>query len=262
MELTDTHCHPFFPKLAARAEQVIADARAAGVTKIIAVGTSLADSGKALDFAGRFGNVWASIGVHPHEAENFLADKTADKQLRELLNKSSNMVAIGEIGLDYYKNPSSKEAQLELLRRQIEMTKDMGLPYVFHVRDAWEDFWKTVDAYPGLTGVVHSFSSGTKQLKKALDRGFYIGLNGIMTFTKDESQLLAARNVPAERLLLETDAPFLAPEPYRGQVCEPKHVRAVAEFLARLRAQPLEELAAQTTANADKLFKLENHEAA
>jgi TatD DNase family protein len=130
------------------------------------------------------------------------------------------------------------------------------LPIIFHVRDAWKDFWRIMDDYGDVKGVVHSFSSGTKQMDRALERGFYIGLNGIMTFTRDHAQLDAAKRLPMESLLLETDAPFLTPEPFRGQICEPKHTAATAKFLAKLRDEPLEKLAAATTKNARDLFGL------
>jgi TatD DNase family protein len=132
------------------------------------------------------------------------------------------------------------------------------LPFIFHIRDAWETFWPIFDSYKGLRGVVHSFSAHEEQLEQILGRGLYVGLNGIMTFTKDAQQLAAAKKVPLDKLLLETDAPFLTPKPYRGQRCEPKHVRNVAEFLAELRGETLEELAAATTKNAVGLFNLKN----
>jgi TatD DNase family protein len=166
------------------------------------------------------------------------------------------VVAAGEIGLDFYKNYAPKLEQEKALRLQIEAALPSGLPFIFHVRDGWLDFWRIFDEYKNLRGVIHSFSSGTKQLNAALSRGLYVGLNGIMTFTKDEAQLEAARQVPLNKLLLETDAPFLTPAAFRGQVCEPKHVVAVAEFLAGLRGQSVSQLSAATTDNAVKLFKL------
>jgi TatD DNase family protein len=166
------------------------------------------------------------------------------------------VVAVGEIGLDYYKSRTPKDTQQTALREQIEAGLPTGLPFIFHVRDGWSDFWKIFDDYKDLTGVIHSFSSGVKQLDAALNRGLYVGLNGIMTFTKDQAQLEAAKQVPSDRLLLETDAPFLAPVPFRGQACEPSHVIATAEFLAGLRQENIGDLAAVTTANARKLFKL------
>lgn len=255
MELIDTHCHLQFDKLAQDVNRVITNAKTAGVKRLICVGTSVADSQTAIDYAAQYDNVWASVGAHPHDGKDF--DFSGDPPEIERLLAADKVVAVGEIGLDFYKNYSPKTEQEKLLRAQIESGLLSGLPFIFHVRDAWTDFWSIFDEYRNLKGVIHSFSSGRKQLDAALNRGLYVGLNGIMTFTKDQAQLEAAKQVPADRLLLETDAPFLTPAPERGQTCEPKHVRTVAEFLAELRGETLEELAATTTANAVKLFGLE-----
>jgi TatD DNase family protein len=166
------------------------------------------------------------------------------------------VVAAGEMGLDYYKSETPRDVQQKVLRAQIEAALPAHKPFIFHVRDAWSDFWRIYDEYAGLQGVIHSFSSGTKQLDAALSRGLYVGLNGIMTFTKDHAQLDAAKKVPLDKLLLETDAPFLTPEPFRGEVCEPKHVAATAEFLSKLRKEPLQDIATATTQNARKLFRI------
>jgi TatD DNase family protein len=130
------------------------------------------------------------------------------------------------------------------------------LPLIFHIREAFDDFWPIFDSYSGLRGVVHSFSSNRTVLEQILSRGLHIGLNGIITFTKDNEQLAAAQAVPLEKLVLETDAPFLTPTPYRGTICEPRHVRTTAEFLSRLRNEDLTELARTTTGNARQLFNL------
>ena len=201
--------------------------------------------------------MWTAVGVHPHEAEEFLSDANAKTKLSELLKAEKTVaVGVGEIGLDYYKSTTPKEIQLKAFRQQLEIGLPTGLPFSFHARDAWSDFWEVLDDYKGVSGVVHSFSSGVKQLNAALERGLYIGLNGIMTFTKDQAQLEAARQVPLDRLVLETDAPFLAPAAVKGQVCEPKHTAVTAEFLAGLRGQSLKELSKATTENAIKLFKI------
>lgn len=258
MEFIDTHAHPHFDNFLPNPELMLNEATVEGVNKLIAVGTTITDSRRAIDFASNHNNVWSSAGVHPHDAVNFLQN-AGDKELEQLLNMSS-IVAVGEIGLDYYKNYSPKDQQLTCLRRQIEVGLPTGLPFIFHVRDAWEDFWPLLDSYSGISGVIHSFSSDQKQLDKALERGLFVALNGIMTFTRDEQQLEAAKKVPRGRLLLETDAPFLAPKPFRGKLCEPKHVRITAEFLAVLRNEQLEDLAKYTTENAEKLFKLDSHD--
>lgn len=255
MELIDTHCHLQFDAFISHEDKILADAASSGVTRVICVGTDLADSKTAVELARAKKNVWAAVGVHPHEAERYLAEPKADRKLAALLAESK-VVAIGEIGLDFYRQRSTEAHQEAALRNQVEIGLKSGLPFIFHVRDAWRDFWRIIDDYQVKNAVVHSFSSGAKQLDQILNRGFYVGLNGIMTFTKDEAQLAAAKTVPLDRLVLETDAPFLTPEPFRGQTCEPKHVRATAEFLARLRGEELEELSAATTANAIRIFGL------
>lgn len=256
MELIDTHCHVHFKDYPLDPEGAIKAAQKKGVTRLVCVGTTLKDSRLAAEFARAHDNVWASAGVHPHDASKFNEDAASQDELKKILNKSS-ICAVGEIGLDYYKNYSPREEQQKALRLQIEAGLPTGLPFIFHVRDAWEDFWQVFDRYPGLRGVVHSFSTTEEHLEQALSRGLFIGLNGIMTFTKDEAQLAAAKAVPLDRLLLETDAPFLAPNPYRGKTCEPKYVAAVAAFLAELRQEPIAKLAKHTTKNAQSLFDLD-----
>lgn len=256
MELTDTHCHLQFEKYHNREDEVLANASKAGVKRFICVGTSLADSQSAAEIAKVKENVWATAGSHPHEAAKFLADQNSSKQLTKLA-ALPRIVAIGETGLDYYKQYSAKDDQQTALRTHLGVGIELGLPFVFHVRDAWEDFWHILSDYKGIKGVVHSFSTHPNHLEEVISRGLYVGLNGIMTFTQDEAQLATARAVPLNRLLLETDAPFLTPAPSRGELCEPKHVRLIAEFLAELRGEPVEELAKATTQNAIELFSLE-----
>jgi TatD DNase family protein len=255
MQFADTHSHLHFDSFGSSRQAVYESALAAGVSRIICVGTALDDSLKAAGYAAKTDGIWAAAGVHPHEAAEYLDDKQGPARLAEIL-KMPKVVATGEIGLDYYKSATPKDIQEKALRSQLEAGLEAGKPFSFHVRDAFSDFWRIVDDYSDVKGVVHSFSSGRKQLDAALSRGFYIGLNGIMTFTRDQAQLEAARRLPLERLLLETDAPFLTPEPFRGQVCEPKYTVATAEFLARLRDEPLEQLAAASTKNAIELFGL------
>lgn len=255
MELVDTHCHLQFDKFAGDVDAVYNRAQAAGVKRLLAVGTSLEDSQRAIELAKKKSGVWAAVGIHPHETEGFLSNDQGVAEFVQLLSQPW-VAAIGEIGLDYYKNYTPKEDQIKILRMQIEAGLPSGLPFSFHVRDAWSDFWAILDEYEGVQGVVHCFSSGSKQLNAALKRGLYIGLNGIMTFTRDEAQLEAARQVPKDRLVLETDAPFLTPLPIRNELCEPRHTLQVAEFLADLRGESLEDLAGYTTENAVKLFNL------
>ncbi len=255
LEFIDTHCHIQFSDYPLDAETVLTDAKTAGVNRLLVVGCTLPDSHAATDFVHQHQNTWAAIGLHPHEASRYVHDHHALQQFRDLAARPK-VVAIGETGLDYYYQHSSKEDQLKLLRFQLELATEHNMPLVLHIRDAFDDFWPVFDDYPGLTGVVHSFSSNLNDLEQVLQRGLYIGLNGIMTFSKREDQLNAARAVPLDRLLLETDAPFLTPVPFRGKIGEPKYVRTVGEFLANLRGESLETLANATTRNALRLFNL------
>ena len=255
MELIDTHCHLQFEKYRDREDEVLAEAARSGVKKFICVGTTLQDSKAAAELARTKASVWATAGTHPHDATKFLADPNALKKLKKL-TQLPRVIAVGETGLDFYRQVSAKDEQEQSLRAHIEVGLELDLPLVFHVRDAWEDFWRIFDSYKGLKGVVHSFSTHSGHLDEILSRGLYVGLNGIMTFTKEHNRLEAARAVPIDKLLLETDAPFLTPAPFRGELCEPKHIVSIADFLARLREENLEELAEATTANAIKIFGL------
>lgn len=262
MEFVDTHCHIHFPDYELDPEEVIASANEVGVTRLLCVGCTLPDSKLAVNMAARYKNIWASVGLHPHEGSEYVHDDIALQQFHELAGKPK-VVAIGETGLDYYYNHSPKEDQEKLLRFQLDMALEHNLPLIFHLRGSkddenqvYDDFFALYDQYTGLRGVVHSFSTNRRILDKILEKGLYVGLNGIMTFSKNADQLAAAKAVPLDKLLLETDAPFLTPVPYRGKICEPKYVGVTAEFLANLRGENLANLAAATSSNAEALFKL------
>lgn len=271
VELTDTHCHIQEATAQPLSEngvqhkwakagitdprKVIAAAKEVGVTRLICVGTTTADSELAVQLAAKQASVWASIGIHPHEADTHLSDKSLLDRFKALA-VDPVVVAVGECGLDYFYEHSTKTNQEKLLRLQLNIALEYDLPLIFHVREAFDDFWPIFDEYKGLRGVIHSFSATQKELEQILARGLFVGLNGIMTFTKREEQLAAAKAVPLDRLLLETDAPFLTPAPIRGTVCEPKHLRITAAFLTRLRGESLDDLAVQTTRNARTLFGL------
>lgn len=251
----DTHCHVQFPDYQLDPDDVLAAAAADGVTKVLCVGCTLQDSQAAVKFAHNRENVWATVGLHPHEAKVYVDDHQTLQQFRSLAAKPK-VVAIGEVGLDYYYEHSPRETQKKMLKFQLDIAVEHKLPIIFHVRDAFEDFWPIFDSYKGLRGVVHSFTATEVELAQILDRELYVGLNGIVTFSKKEAQLTAVKKVPLERLLLETDAPYLTPVPFRGTICEPKHVRVTAEFLAKLRGERLEDLATATTHNAIDLFNI------
>lgn len=259
IELTDTHCHIQFPNYGLNPDEVIADAEADGVTRLLCVGTDLEDSKRAINFVQDRANCWATIGLHPHEGSVYAKDEAALKEFAALATRPK-VVGIGETGLDYYYQHSPKADQRKILEFQLELAIQQQLPCVFHVREAFTDFWTIVDKYQSkkqpLRGVIHSFSAGEKELAEIVRRDYYVGLNGIMTFTKNADQLAAAKAVPLNRLLLETDAPFLTPTPFRGKICQPKYARVTAEFLANLRGESLADLAQASTDNARELFKL------
>lgn len=252
--LTDTHAHLHHHGLENRVNEVLANAAAAGVTTIINVGVTAEDSRQSVALAQKYDNMFATVGLHPHDAE-FEHSPTSIQALDELAN-DSKVVAIGECGLDYSRANKGQKVQEPVFRGQIDIALKHDLPMVWHIRDAFDDFFEIIDDYADVRGVVHCFTSTKANMNKAVERGFFIALNGIMTFTKDASQLEAARAVPLESLLLETDCPFLAPVPLRGKTNEPAYLRKTAEFLATLRDENLENLARATTANADKLFRL------
>lgn len=255
IEFVDTHCHIHFPDYGLDPDEVREGAAQAGVTRLLCVGCTLPDSQAAVRYAAGRDNVWATIGLHPHEGSVYVDDHHALQQFRDLARKPK-VVAIGETGLDYYYEHSSREVQQKLLRFQLDLAAEHDLPLIFHVRDAFDDFWPIFDEYKGLRGVVHSFTAGEKELGQILGRGLYVGLNGIMTFTKKQEQLEAVKKVPLERILIETDAPFLTPVPFRGKICEPRHVRDTAEFLSNLRGESLDDFAAATTRNALDVFNI------
>ena len=280
MNFVDTHCHIHFPDYELDPEQVIKDAQKDGVTQLLCVGCTLLDSKLAIEMAKRHDNIWATIGLHPHEGAVYVNDHIALQQFHELASQPK-VVAVGECGLDYHYMHSSKEDQKKLLKFQLDLAQEHNLPLIFHIREApqqnlearnrgippliasgfetgqaFDDFWQIFDTYKNIKGVVHSFSANQKELDEVLSRGLYVGVNGIMTFTKDAMQLKAVKTIPLQKLLLETDAPFLTPVPFRGTICEPKHVKVTAEFLSNLRGEPLEQLATATTHNARQLFNL------
>jgi TatD DNase family protein len=265
MQLVDSHCHvhesEFADKFNRPADLLLEDALSEGVSQVVCVGTTLIGSEEALEFCKTRPNCYASAALHPHEVERLSGEQLKQDfaRLSDLvIANQEDFVAIGECGLDYFYHESKtvRSAQKELFRGHIELALSCNLPLIFHIRSAFTDFFEIIDDYQGIRGVVHSFSAGEKQLEGCLQRGLFIGLNGIMTFTKDQLQLAAAAQVPLDKLLLETDAPFLTPAPFRGTICEPKHVRVVAEFLCQLRGETLADLAAATSGNAKQLFNL------
>jgi TatD DNase family protein len=270
MMLVDTHCHIqsagqtigerttkdlWAKALDLSPDRIIRDAAASDVQQMICVGCDLEDSQLAVEFVQKHDECHASIGIHPHEAQLYAGQKAALDAFAALVERPK-VIAVGETGLDYFYKHSPKEAQIEVLKFQIELALANDLPMIFHVREAFDDFWPVFDQYKGIRGVLHSFTDSVANLEKAVARGLYIGVNGIATFAKDDKKTVMYRTIPQRSLLLETDAPFLTPIPFRGTINEPKHIRVVAEFLAKLRGEDLETLAGATTSNAKTLFNV------
>lgn len=270
MDLVDTHCHIQSIGLATgerttrelwakardlTADQVVSNAVKEGVTRLICIGCDLEDSRLAVNFAQARDHCWASIGIHPHEAQHF-AGQTDKLEAFAALATQPKVVAVGECGFDFYYNHSPKEAQIEVLKFQIKLASKHNLPIIFHVREAFDDFWPIFDAYKGIRGVLHSFTDSKENMDKAVDRGLYIGVNGIATFHNDQGLAEVHKTIPLDHLLLETDAPFLTPKPFRGKINEPKQVGTIAEFVAQLRETDISSIAAATTNNARRLFGL------
>ena len=252
--LIDTHCHVHESDYPLEREDTLVRAKHAGVEKMICVGTSEKSSKDAVDFVRGRDGLCASVGVHPHEA------KDGWNEVGRLLGADSThknkIVAVGEVGLDYFYTHSPREVQIKALEAQIDLALKYNLPIIFHVREAFVDFWPIFDNFQDIRGELHSFTDTSAQLEEGLKRGLYIGVNGISTFTKDPVQQALFRTIPLSRLLLETDAPFLTPAPFRGKVNEPAFVKYVAEYQASTRGLSYNEIAEATTANATALFAL------
>lgn len=250
INMIDTHAHIHFEAYSGQVDAVLHRAVEAGVGKILTVGINSSDSQKAAELAATYENVWAAVGVHPHEAAE--TERCLD-YLRDLATRRK-VVAIGECGLDYYKGYSSRQDQQKSLRLQIELALELGLPVIFHVRDAFDDFFAIMNEYKNVRGVVHSFTADITTMEQVIERGWLIGLNGIMTFTKEESHKELMRRIPLDSLVLETDCPFLSPAGSRGKTNEPARIAEIAGFIAEASGRSLEELAASTTKNAERLL--------
>ena len=252
--LVDSHCHVDFPVYAGNVEGVVARARAAGVGVCVSIGTELARFPGVKKVAEQFPDVWCSVGVHPHEAEKELLSDPA-----RLLAEAGHpkVVAIGETGLDYYYEHAPREAQKSNFRAHIAAGRETGLPVIVHTRDADDDTITLLQEEMGkgaFTGLIHCFSGTQALADAALKMGFYISVSGIATFKNSSALRDVIQTVPLDRLLVETDAPFLAPMPHRGKTNEPAFVVHTAKLLAELKGVSESDLAAATTDNFFRLF--------
>ena len=250
--LTDSHCHLFYDQIFRDIDNVLIRSKRLGVSRFICVGTNINDSLLSLDIAEKFENVYCSAGIHPHDSQD--VDKDYIQQI-ELIMNSKKMIAIGEIGLDYFRNISSKKNQIKVFNELLQLAEKINKPIIFHNRDADQDIIDILSSYPNVIGVSHCFSSTLSTAKKLLDMGYYISFSGNLTF-KNSDLSKVAKYLPLDRLLVETDSPYLSPEPYRGEPNEPGRTRYVAEKLAEIHNISFESVAEETTKNVNKLFSI------
>jgi len=249
--LVDTHCHihdqNFFKDIPVA--DILAHMHANGVDKCIIIGTDPADSANACKFASQHSEVWWTFGYHPNDYDGDKAKLEADFATVKPLLDDPRLVGIGEVGLDYHFDGYNKDFQRYLLENMLQIAQDRQLPVSFHIRDAFDDFWPILDNFRLPTSVLHSFSDSKKNLREGLARGFYIGVNGLSTFAD-------VAHAPLERIVFETDAPFLTPKPFRGKINMPGYIKNIAEWAAEFYQQDFAAVSQITTENATKIFRV------
>jgi TatD DNase family protein len=253
--LIDSHAHIHFKDFEGKIDDVLARARDAGVVTVVNVGTDIASSREVVAIAEKYPEIFAVVGIHPHDVA-----KMAEGDLKALadLAKHPKVVAVGEVGLDYYYEHSPREIQQARLADFIRLAREAGKPLVIHCRDAFDDCFRIFDAEDAWTvgGVFHCFTGNAEQAALIAQKGFYVSFSGIVTFRKTTDLQEAARRVPENRFLVETDCPFLAPEPHRGKRNEPAYVRLVARRLAELRGCSEASIQTSTVRNTKTVFRL------
>lgn len=258
--MIDTHAHIDFKEFNSDREAAIERFFSGGGTKFINVGCSLSSSLESFELSEKYKNIYASVGIHPHDANDI--SKFSLKKIEELATHYK-IVAIGEIGLDFYRNLSSTENQISAFKMQLEIAENHKKPIIIHCRDAYNELIDILKGYKtsNWKGVIHCFAASWDLAKEFLDLGFYVGFTGIVTYYKNKSKCdeepeiyKVIRNMPADRILIETDCPYIAPVPYRGKRNEPLFVKYIAEKIANVRNVSFEEIEKQTSENAEKLF--------
>lgn len=263
LDLVDTHCHLNFDVYDLDRKFVMERARENGITRILIPGVDLETSRSAIKCSWEYPEVYAAVGVHPNDGSNW-TDTTLD-ELRDLASEEK-VIAIGEIGLDYYRNLTPRAVQQSIFQQQLELAAELGLPVIVHNREASSDIVKILHEWHGMLpsgssrlkespGVMHSFTGDLAYAREMIGNHFMLGINGPITFQNSRALQSVVSSLPAENLLIETDAPFLAPHPYRGKRNEPANVRIVAGKLAELKAMTVDTVARITTAGADRLFR-------
>lgn len=248
----DTHAHLTDPRLLNQLEDVVDRARRASVDRIITIATSLADAHEAVSLCEGRSNLFCAIGIHPnHGNESLLEDVDA---LRPLAANAS-VVALGEMGLDYHWNTVAHDRQRAFFEKQLGLARELGMPVIIHSREAIADSLEVMRSFPGVAAVFHSFTGTPDEAKKIVDAGYFVGFTGPVTYKKNDDLRKAARSIPIDRIFVETDSPYLSPEPVRAQrINEPAHVIHIARKIADLFGMMIEDFDAQTTRNAEKFF--------
>lgn len=248
----DSHCH--LDRLEDPVEEILQRAGAAGVQGVITIGTDLPSSNRAIEFAGRHKQVWATVGVHPHDAETFDSSTAAEV---ERLAASERVVAIGEVGMDFFRDHAEPAAQQAAFAAQIDIAKRLGLPLVMHIREAFDAVIQVLDEVgPPETLIFHCFSGDGAQASRALQMGGFLSFAGNVSFKSAQSLRDAAGTVPEDRILVETDSPYLAPVPRRGKPNEPSYVPLVGAAVAQAMGKPVERIAEASTSNTIRAFRL------
>lgn len=255
--LVDTHAHLVGSEFDSDRDEVIARAHYAGVATIITVGTGVESGRRSIELAEKYPGILVAVGIHPHQASTATE---ADIDSIARLAEHPKVVAVGEIGLDFYRNYSPRDSQLQVLQQQLDLAARLNLPVVIHCRQAHEEMlailhdWTARHAERPAPGVIHCFMGDIETARQYLEMGFYLSLGGYISYPVNRNAHDVIRGIPADRLMVETDCPFLAPQHYRGQRNEPAYVRYTAEELAGIRDIPLKTLARETTENARRLF--------
>jgi TatD DNase family protein len=251
MRWTDTHCHLNHPELYAEWSAVLFRAQQSGLYRLFVIGYDLESSRHGVQLAEQSDALYAAVGIHPHDAVQCTRETLME--LRELA-RSPRVAAIGEIGLDFYRDLSPREAQYQAFHAQMQLAAELGLPVVIHCREAYEELLDVLSEYPAVRGVLHCFAGSAEQAQRGLALGYFLGIGGVITFKSAESLRAIVRTMPRDRLLLETDAPYLAPHPYRGERNEPAYLPLIAQRVAELWGIALNALSEQTEANVRTLF--------
>lgn len=252
--MIDSHCHLADRKFQHDIAAVLQRAKVAGVDRMITIADSLPEAEECLQLAEKYDQIYCTVGVHPHNSKE--VKQWSSKKMKELILSSSKVVAIGEIGLDYYYMNSPKEVQETVFREQLEIAKDMSLPCVIHNRDSIEDLKRILQAVRPPKYVIHCCTEQWEDVAELVEEGHFLSFTGIATYPKSDDIRHTIKQCPLEQMMIETDAPYLAPVPYRGRRNEPAFVVEVAKCIAEVKGIPVEEVVAATTANTEQFFEL------